>query len=78
MRMTGLNWQPFRMEFPILFGGQIESLWVGEGWFHVLWDLCGALEALTRTRLEEGFPPVRIRQVKENLTTKHSQPNRGT
>ena len=78
MRMTGVNWQPFRMEFPILFGGQIESLWVGEGWFHILWDLCGALEALTRTRQEEGFPPVRIRQVKEKYGTMRMYVEGGT
>ena len=66
--MTRIEWAPFRLEFPILFGGDIPgSLEVGQGWFYVIWDLCVALETIARQRLKEGHPPMRVQQVKEKL-----------
>ncbi len=70
MKMTGVDWRPFKAEFPILFGaGKYISLWVGEGWFQILWDLCVSLDRIARSRAADGKPPVRIVQVKEKYGT---------
>jgi uncharacterized protein with HEPN domain len=70
MRMTGVDWRPFKDEFPILFGtGKVISLWVGQGWFEILWNLCVALEDIARTRLADGHGPLRVVQVKEKYGT---------
>ena len=64
--MTGVNWKPFMSEFPILFGeGKFVSLWVGEGWFEILWNLCVSLEGIAKARIAEGHAPLRVVQVKE-------------
>ncbi len=66
MRMNGVDWQPFRTEFPILFGaGKFVSLWVGAGWFEILWSLCVSLEGIAKARLAEAHAPLRVVQVKE-------------
>jgi len=66
MKMTGVDWRPFKKEFPILFGGgNYISLWVGQGWFEILWNLCVSLEGIARTRIADGHAPVRVVQVKE-------------
>lgn len=68
--MTGVDWRPFMAEFPILFGeGKFISLWVGEGWFEILWNLCVALEAIARRRIGEGHTPLRVVQIKEKYGT---------
>lgn len=70
MKMTGVDWRPFQAEFPILFGaGKYISLWVGEGWFQILWELCVSLERIAQSRVADGKPPVRIVQVKEKYGT---------
>jgi len=66
MRLTGVDWRPFQKEFPILFGaGKFVSLWVGEGWFQILWSLCMSLERIGRARIAEGHRPMRVVQIKE-------------
>ena len=66
MKLTGVDWRPFAEEFPILFGGgNYISLWVGQGWFEILWNLCVSLEGIARTRIADGHAPVRVVQVKE-------------
>ncbi len=66
MRMKGVDWRPFRVEFPILFGAEnFVSLWVGMGWTELLWTVCVRLERIARARLAEGHGPMRIVQVKE-------------
>lgn len=66
MRMTMVDWRPFKAEFPILFGaGKYTSLCVGEGWFQILWNLCVALEGIARARVAGGHRPARVVQVKE-------------
>ena len=70
MRMTGVDWRPFQKEFPILFGaGKFVSLWVGEGWFEILWTLCVSLENIGRARIAEGHRPMRVVQIKEKYGT---------
>ena len=70
MRMKGVDWRPFKAEFPILFGlGKFRSLWVGQGWFEILWSLCVAIEGIAKSRIADGFPPVRVVQVKEKYGT---------
>lgn len=67
MKMTGVDWRPFKKEFPSLFGGgKYTSLWVGQGWFEILWNLCVSLEGIARARIASGYAPVRVVQVKEN------------
>ena len=61
-----LDFSAFRKEFPILFGGHMaDEPALGQGWVYLMWDLCVALEAIARQRVEEGHPPMRIVQVKE-------------
>jgi hypothetical protein len=68
--MTGVDWRPFMAEFPILFGERkFISLWVGQGWFEVLWDLCVAIEGIARSRAAAGKRLIRIVQVKEKYGT---------
>jgi hypothetical protein len=68
MNLTEINWEPFRKEFPIIFGIVTPmNLSAGEGWFYLLWDLCASLEVIARQRVEAGSPPMRIRQVKEKF-----------
>jgi len=67
-RVVDVDWAPFRQEFPILFGGESPSwLSIGQGWFCIMWDLCVTLEGIARQRLEAGYPPMRIVQVKEKF-----------
>ena len=66
----GVDWRPFLAEFPILFGeGRFITLWVGERWFELLWDLCVTLEATAGKRVADGHPPIRVVQVKEKYGT---------
>lgn len=66
MRMNGVDWRPFKREFPNVFGaGTYLSLWVGEGWFEILWSLFASLEKLAQADIAEGRPPLRLVQVKE-------------
>jgi len=66
MRMLGVDWTPFREEFPHLFEGkEFLSFWVGQGWTQILWELCVNLEAMARQRSSEGHPPIRVSQVQQ-------------
>jgi hypothetical protein len=66
MRLDPIDWSKFKAEFPHLFGGDHPiSLYVGLGWFYLCWELCEALEFISRERVEKGQLPIRIRQVKE-------------
>ena len=61
MPSKGLNFEPFFSEFPHLFAGRrFISLWVGEGWFEILWTLCSDLESLARQRAQDGQPPLAL------------------
>ena len=67
MAVVGVNWVPFREEFPILFSSKsVISLWVGEGWFELMWVLTSKLESISRNHVEEGKAPLRFIQVKES------------
>ena len=65
--MNMIDWRPFLMAFPILFGDKdrILSLSAGPGWHQLIWDLCMALEGMASRQVAEGRPPMRVRQVKE-------------
>lgn len=66
MKLTGLDWRPFRAEFVYLFRSESTiSFWVGEGWFQLMWNLAESLETLARHQVAMGQPPIRILQVKE-------------
>lgn len=67
MAVVGVNWVPFREEFPILFSSKsVISMWVGEGWFELMWCLSSKLETISRRLVAEGKAPVRFIQVKES------------
>jgi hypothetical protein len=67
MAVVGINWAPFREEFPILFSSKsVISMWVGEGWFELMWCLSSKLEPISRRLVAEGKAPVRFIQVKES------------
>lgn len=66
MYMEGIQWGPFRQEFPIVFGGEnIISLWVGQGWHQIMWTMSAELEILARQQVKAGMPPMQLIQVKE-------------
>ena len=68
MILHEIDWEPFRKEFPILFGVVLPMrLSAGEGWFFLVWDLCASLEAIARQQVSDGYPPMRIVQVKEKF-----------
>jgi len=66
MYMEGIQWRPFRQEFPLAFGdGTFISLWVGQGWHQILWNMCIGLEILARQQVAARLPPMHLIQVKE-------------
>jgi hypothetical protein len=67
MDMIGTDWTPFRLAFPLLFGGDyVISLWIGAGWGELAWTLCERLEAISEQSVAEGHPPIHILQIKES------------
>lgn len=69
MPMKPVDFAPLRKAFPDLFArsesGWVESAWVGEGWTQIVWDLFQNLDALSRQRVADGHPPLRLSVVKE-------------
>lgn len=69
VRMTIVDFGPLRKAFPELFArsdsGWVESVAVGAGWTELVWDLFGKLDSLSKQRVAEGHPPLRLSVVKE-------------
>ena len=66
MRMTPLDFQSLRHDYPNIFGGgAFISLWVGTGWTSIVRPLCEGLEVVARQPLAEGHAPLRVVQIKE-------------
>ena len=65
MLQNEIQWEPFRMAFPMLFDGKgLISSGVGNGWSRIVWDLCMNLEETAREQSAAGLPVIRILQVK--------------
>ena len=67
--MPMVDFGPIRKAFPDLFArtesGWVESAAVGTGWTNLVWDLFGKLDALSKRRVAEGHPALRLSVVKE-------------
>lgn len=68
-----VDFGPLRKAFPDLFArtesGWVESAAVGAGWTDLVWDLFGKMDALSKQRVGEGHPALRVKRVFEKYGT---------